>query len=410
VQAACDLLTRLGAIVGTRVTPLGHQMRRLPLHPRLARVLIAAGGAWEAAAACTLLSEGWATLPSATVPASAATSCDLLPLIDRWTNVAPHTRQVAEAVHRLSREVLGGAARDHVGEVQLRHALLDGYPDRVARRRPHDPSRVVMASGRGATMGRECAVVEGEWLVALDLTNGRPGQSDTLVRSASRVEVDWLAPTTRAVEHRLDEGQGTVRAFAVSRYGAIVMSEQPVAPDPVERVRLLAAAWRERPLDEVSQQLVRRARFAGLDLDLVALSETAAAAARSVQDLDLLAALPWDTSRVLDSVAPVSLPVPSGRSARLDYREDGTVSAAVKLQELFGLADTPAIGPRRQPVVIELLAPNGRPVQTTTDLRSFWGRTYPEVRKELRGRYPRHPWPEDPWAATPTHRTARRPR
>jgi len=100
--------------------------------------------------------------------------------------------------------------------------------------------------------------------------------------------------------------------------------------------------------------------------------------------------------------------VPSGRSARLEYREDGTVYAAVKLQELFGLAETPRLGPARQPVVIELLAPNGRPVQTTTDLRSFWERTYPEVRKELRGRYPKHPWPEDPWTATPTHRTTRR--
>ncbi|HET9013102.1 MAG TPA: ATP-dependent helicase C-terminal domain-containing protein, partial [Gemmatimonadaceae bacterium] len=144
------------------------------------------------------------------------------------------------------------------------------------------------------------------------------------------------------------------------------------------------------------------------DLDLVALSEAAAASARSIHDLDIGAALPWEAARVLDSSAPASLPVPSGRSARLEYREDGTVYAAVKLQELFGLAETPRLGPGQQPLVIELLAPNGRPVQTTTDLRSFWERTYPEVRKELRGRYPKHPWPEDPWTATPTHRTTRR--
>jgi len=84
------------------------------------------------------------------------------------------------------------------------------------------------------------------------------------------------------------------------------------------------------------------------------------------------------------------------------------VTAAVKLQELFGLADTPRLGPNQEPVIFELLAPNGRPVQTTRDLRSFWTRTYPEVRKELRGRYPKHPWPEDPWTATATHRTLRR--
>ncbi len=97
--------------------------------------------------------------------------------------------------------------------------------------------------------------------------------------------------------------------------------------------------------------------------------------------------------------APETLLVPSGRRARLEYGEDGTVSASVKLQELFGLAETPRIGPRRVPVVLSLLAPNGRPVQITRDLRSFWDRTYPEVRKELRGRYPKHPWPDDPWTA-----------
>jgi ATP-dependent helicase HrpB len=266
---------------------------------------------------------------------------------------------------------------------------------------------MVLASGRGATMGRESAVAEGDWLVALDLTGGRPGQAEALVRMASRVESDWLTPTARAIEHRLDDA-GSVKAFAVSRYGAIVMAEQPVAADPIERARLLAAAWRERGLNEASQQLLRRARFAGVDLDLVALSETAAAVARSIHDLDIRASLPWDASRALDAAAPTSLAMPSGRAARLDYREDGTVCAAVKLQELFGLAETPRLGPRQQPLVLELLAPNGRPVQTTTDLRSFWARTYPEVRKELRGRYPKHPWPEDPWTATPTHRTTRR--
>ena len=107
-------------------------------------------------------------------------------------------------------------------------------------------------------------------------------------------------------------------------------------------------------------------------------------------------------------MAPQTIRVPSGREARLEYQADGSVSAAVKLQELFGLAETPRVGPRREPVLLALLAPNGRPVQMTRDLRSFWERTYPEVRKELRGRYPRHPWPDDPWTAPPTARTTRR--
>jgi HrpA-like RNA helicase len=103
-----------------------------------------------------------------------------------------------------------------------------------------------------------------------------------------------------------------------------------------------------------------------------------------------------------------TITLPSGRKAKLELRDDGTLIASVKLQELFGLADTPRVGPNQTPVTFELLAPNGRPVQTTRDLRSFWKNTYPEIRCELRGRYPKHPWPEDPWTATPTHRTKKR--
>jgi len=121
-------------------------------------------------------------------------------------------------------------------------------------------------------------------------------------------------------------------------------------------------------------------------------------------DIDLHGALEWAAARDLDRRAPETIPVPSGRTARLTYQADGTVVAAVKLQELFGLAESPRLGPRQEPVIFEMLAPNGRPVQTTRDLRSFWNTTYQEVRKELRGRYPRHPWPEDPWTAPATAR------
>ena len=120
-------------------------------------------------------------------------------------------------------------------------------------------------------------------------------------------------------------------------------------------------------------------------------------------DIDLAAHVPPDARRALDRDAPPVIRVPSGREVRLDYRDSG-VFAAVKLQELFGLADSPRVGSRRVPVTFELLAPSGRPVQVTSDLRSFWTRGYPDVRKELRARYPRHPWPEDPWTATPSRR------
>jgi len=134
---------------------------------------------------------------------------------------------------------------------------------------------------------------------------------------------------------------------------------------------------------------------------------TAARGAKTIDAIDLASALPADVLRDLDRDAPEAIVVPSGRRVRLEYNDDRTVTASVKLQELFGLADTPRIGRRREPVLLALLAPNGRPVQMTRDLRSFWDRTYPEVRKELRGRYPKHPWPEDPWNAVPTHRTRR---
>jgi len=114
--------------------------------------------------------------------------------------------------------------------------------------------------------------------------------------------------------------------------------------------------------------------------------------------------------RTIERLCPEQLVVPSGRRIRLDYREDGSVRLTVKLQEMFGLAETPRIGLRQAPVVIELLAPNGRPVQTTRDIRSFWQGAYQEVRKELRGRYPKHPWPEDPWTALAMAGVKRTPR
>jgi len=404
VEAALSLLRRLGAISGLAVTSLGHQLRRLPLHPRLGRVLVAGAGSFEAAAACALLSE-----PRTRPAGGGATVCDLLPLIDRWQAAPLSTRRVAEHLQRLAASVLGDAVRPRIDERALCHALFLGYADRLARRRPQDRGRVTLASGRGAAMGRESSVVEGDWVVALDLTGGRSGaHTEALVRMASLVEPDWIEPTERATEHRLDEAKGTVGAFVVERYDTLVVRERPVAPDPAARAALLARAWLSRDRDEATTRLAARARFAGIDIDLAGLAASAAADARSVADIHVEDALPWSVRQALDEGAPERMDVPSGRSAALAYRDDGSVVAAVKLQELFGLADTPRVGRRREPVTLELLAPNGRPVQTTRDLRGFWERTYPEVRKELRGRYPKHPWPEDPWTATPTHRTVRR--
>jgi ATP-dependent helicase HrpB len=146
------------------------------------------------------------------------------------------------------------------------------------------------------------------------------------------------------------------------------------------------------------------APFRGDRLDLRAFAERACAGRTALPPLTIVASLDPKDRRELDRLAPESIPLPSGRAAKLEYRDDGTVTARVKLQELFGLADSPRVGRGGERVVFELLAPSGRPVQTTRDLASFWNQTYPIVRKELRGRYPRHPWPDDPWNAVATHR------
>jgi ATP-dependent helicase HrpB len=196
--------------------------------------------------------------------------------------------------------------------------------------------------------------------------------------------------------------------MAIDRYDALPLAERPLPVDPEIAAGLLAEAWLERGARDDDARLLRRLRFAGREPDLRELLRAAAYGARSLDEVRLERALAPDVARALDREAPESLAVPSGRHVQLEYQEDGTVSASVKLQEVFGLAETPRIGPRREPVLLSLTAPNGRPVQLTRDLRSFWDRTYPEVRKELRGRYPKHPWPEDPWTAPPTARTKRR--
>jgi ATP-dependent helicase HrpB len=135
-------------------------------------------------------------------------------------------------------------------------------------------------------------------------------------------------------------------------------------------------------------------------------SSSAVAGKRTLNDVHL--ELPFQLRRKLDELAPLTIPLPSGRSAKLDYRDDGSTVASAKLQELFGLAESLRIGPRRTPVTFALLSPGGRPVQITQDLRGFWNGAYQDVRKELRGRYAKHPWPEDPWSAPATHRAKRR--
>jgi ATP-dependent helicase HrpB len=226
-----------------------------------------------------------------------------------------------------------------------------------------------------------------------------------------------------------------VEAFEERRFGAIVLERRSVPVDACDALPALLAAVRSGGLDllpwsDSARRL--RARVQALRAWMPAfglpdVSDTALLATLEqwlapfldgVHRLDALRAdavlqalstlLDHAQRQMLDQHAPESLVVPSGQQRRLDYIA-GEPVLAVKLQELFGLADTPRIGGGQVPVTLHLLSPAGRPIQVTQDLHGFWQRTYPEVRRELKGRYPRHPWPEDPWTAPPTHRAKPRP-
>jgi ATP-dependent helicase HrpB len=418
LRAALDLLRKLGAVQQGRLTPVGERMRRLHVHPRLARVLEASGGSRRAAAACAVLLE---RLPPR--PSGETTSSDVLSLVDRLDGLPAGLRTTARELHSIASRALAApgrarhaaapAARPPVVEAEaddvLLRAFLLGFPDRVARRRERGSPRLLLASGHGAVLARESGVREAEFLLALDVAAGARGPgSEALVRVASAIEKNWLEADGRETTHAFDAERGAVVASERLLYGRLTLAERNVAPEPEAAAALLAEAIARCGLREEDETLLRRALFAGVAVDRAQLVADACAGRTSLDGVRLVDALPAGVVRSLERLAPETLPVPSGRRVRLDYREDGTAVAAVKLQELFGLADSPRIGPRAEPVLLELLAPNGRPVQTTRDLRSFWERTYPEVRKELRGRYPRHPWPEDPWTATPTARAKRR--
>lgn len=406
LEAALELLQRLGATRGGTLTAAGRAMVRLPLPPRLARIALEGGGQLRVLQAVALLAED--DVPRTPVH---ATPCDLLPALDSWHLTTDRTRRVLQQLQReFQTQDAGPPAPGAHDEQALRVALLAGYPDRVAQRRGPNDARFLLTTGTGAVLAPESGVRNADLIVALDVRTANSGSGhEGRIRLASAVNREWLTDTTGEIEHILD-GEGVVRARRVVRYGALRLAEHPTKPEPEQTASILVSAWFTRPMSEADAQLLRRLEFAGMPGDPRELVRAAVAGARALSDIVLSSALSREQRSALDRHAPGELTVPSGRQIRLDYQADGTVMAAVKLQELFGLADTPRLGPRREPVLLSLLAPNGRPVQLTRDLKSFWDRTYPEVRKELRGRYPKHPWPDDPWAATPTHRTKPRPR
>lgn len=292
-----------------------------------------------------------------------------------------------------------------------------------------------MVGGRGVRLAEESAVLEDDLFLCIDLDAGRSGpMAEALVRKASAVEPDWLPPESLTTETVLafDETRERVAAWKRTRYEDLIIAETEIPPPnaaETERALTEAAATRlDRALSlddpEVASFLARVRCLADWmpELNLPRFTEDEirdllpplAAGRKSFADLrrapllDVLqGALSYQQLEAVRREAPERLEVPSGSHIKLDYEPGKPPVLAARIQEMFGLAETPRVAAGRVPVLLHLLAPNGRPQQVTHDLRSFWENTYPQVRKELAGRYPKHSWPLDPWNATPQRRPGR---
>jgi len=451
LAAARDLLQRLGALEARgRITDRGRRMLTLGTHPRLAAMLLAAGGE-ERTLACDL-----AALLEARDPLRLSSGMQRSDaIVDRWRALAAFrtgatpgdaNRGALAAIERTAtawrrRLRIDASPPRDVAAHRLGDLLAHAYPDRIARQSRAEPRRYQLANGRTVTLFDDSALYGEPWLVVAEL---RDGPRDGLVLRAApldeaRLARDFAPRFTERDVVRWDADRRALVSQRERRFDAILLDARPGGSiDPAQAARALADAVRELGLQSLpwSETLSQwRARVQSLrqwQPDLAdALPDLSDAALLASVDAWLLPALSgltrldaldgtrfaqalrtsldWSGQQRLDALAPVRIAVPSGMERSIEYAVDAHGCAlppvlAVKVQELFGLADTPRIAGGRVAVVLHLLSPAGRPLQVTQDLRGFWERTWPEVRKEMKGRYPRHPWPEDPWNAIATHR------
>lgn len=438
LAGARALLQRLGALDPSgRLTPLGESMASLPAHPRIARLLVAAreaGCPGLGADLAALLGER--DLLAGSKPPRHASDSDLL---DRLDLLRRRGGDAAARAARYWREKLGVLGSEPRPEVELVGRLLAAaFPDRIGRERESGAGRYLLSGGHGARLSSRSAVRGGEWLVAVEVEGKAGGEGEIRLASVlSRETVEALfgdgLEWQREVEW--DERVGRVVVREVRRLGVLLLQERPAKATAEDIGPALLAVLRRQGLellDWCPAARQWRARVALLakslpsggwpDLSDAALLETLEewlaphlAGVTSLAGLRRVALLPalqsrlaWGKQRELERLAPERLEVPSGSSIRLDYEPAEGPVLAVKLQELFGLAETPRVAGGTVPVLIHLLSPAGRPLAVTRDLRSFWDSVYPEVKKEMRGRYPKHPWPDDPWNAEPTRRAKRK--
>lgn len=433
IAAGLELLTDLAALDGFRLTELGRRLARLPLHPRWGALLLHAArlGAREEGLDVVALAEGPDPLRDAEVLRDRVGTSDpwerrvILSNRGRSGTFARTRRQLDRALGPTEPDAVSTASDP---EAAIREATWRSFRDRLAR--VGDDGQLALVGRTTARLAPESVVKGAELLVALRIDEHR-GQR--WVRWASRVERRWLeGELERWVGWQLVPGEDRVAPVEELRFRDLVVERRAAPSRPASDPGEILAAAARRDLDRVVpwtpelERCAARYRFvrrhlpeAGLPPEpgdvRAALLEVAALGLTRFSELrkvDLVAAWratwPPGVARIVDEAAPERWPIPSGRSVALRYRDDEPPVLAARLQELFGLYETPRVARGRVPVIVELLAPNLRPVQVTTDLASFWATTYREVRKELRQRYPKHHWPEDPARGDPRAKPGRR--
>ncbi len=317
----------------------------------------------------------------------------------------------------------------------LRSPIPTGWP----RRARESAARSCLANGRGAALDPAQALAREPYLAVAEIAGSANEARILLAAKLEEAEMErrFADRIVEAVEVAFDEKAMAVRARGVRKLGALVLAERPLAVKPNEETAqaladgILRLGLERLPWSDASRQWLERVRFMRAlegepwpDLSEAALTARAGewlapmfsgkTALSQVTGEDLARALraflPHALARRLDKEAPSHLAVPTGSQLAIDYAAEGGPALAVRVQELFGLDRHPAIGNGRVPLTLSLLSPAQRPIQVTKDLPAFWRGSWAEVRRELRGRYPKHPWPDDPLAAAPTRRAKPRPK
>ena len=451
LESARQLLMNLGLIdESCSVTSEGREVARLPLHPRLGRLLLRAaelGCLNLGADLAAILSERDIVRRSAgfSNDPDIGTRAEMLHAWRRSTEI-PDTADLwgLRAVDRTSKQLLRLMSRtskaidkESSDSDMIPRLLLCAFQDRIAKAREEANGCFVLTHGRGVRLPSESCLAKCPYIVAVNLdagekTEGRVHIAASLSETLIRQECSKSIKELRRIEWSKKERK--IIAAGEERLGAVLLSIKPFSPTEEEVLPIICEAIRSGSAnvsfsDEARkfQARVRLIRRAFPEKDLPDLSDETLLLSpeewlipwlgrmRTGQDLSSLNILPalramvsWKEQQFLDEQAPTHISVPSGSRIALDYESGDIPVLAVKLQEMFGLADTPTIAGGRVKVLLHLLSPARRPVQVTQDLKGFWNSGYQQVKKELKGRYPKHPWPDDPWNAVPTRKTKQR--